>query len=139
MMRTPNAYAIACAKPTHDRYNTAGAFQMERQARHSQTSHRCARRRAAASMGTRHQGIELLGQCRIRESEAMQEPKPESLVPCGRQLSKAKVIFAGLTGAVPGLFPVPTQSRAKDEMKKGGTAAAPARLLSRCFSNVAAL
>ena len=28
--------------------------------------------------------------------------------------------FAGLTGAVPGLFPVPTQKRSRDEMKKGG-------------------
>ncbi len=27
--------------------------------------------------------------------------------------------FAGLTGAVPGLIPVPTQKRAKDEMKTG--------------------
>ena len=27
--------------------------------------------------------------------------------------------FAGLTGAVPGLFPVPTQKRSKDELKKG--------------------
>src|SRR3982074_1331814 len=32
--------------------------------------------------------------------------------------------FAGLTGAVPGLFPVPTQARPQDEMKKGGPAAA---------------
>ena len=29
--------------------------------------------------------------------------------------------FAGLTGAVPGLFPVPTQKRSKDELKKGTT------------------
>src|ERR1041385_4196827 len=31
--------------------------------------------------------------------------------------------FAGITGGVPGLFPIPTQSKPKDELKKGATAA----------------
>jgi uncharacterized protein YqhQ len=44
--------------------------------------------------------------------------------------------FAGLTGAMPGLFPVPTQKRAKDEMKKGGTAAAAGSIVFALFFNV---
>ena len=44
--------------------------------------------------------------------------------------------FAGLTGAVPGLFPVPTQKRAKDEMKKGGTAAAAGSIIFALIFNV---
>jgi uncharacterized protein YqhQ len=44
--------------------------------------------------------------------------------------------FAGITGAVPGLFPVPTQSRPKDEMKKGGTAAAAGSIVFALFFNV---
>src|SRR5205814_9581461 len=44
--------------------------------------------------------------------------------------------FAGLTGAVPGLFPVPTQKRAKDEMKKGGTAAAAGSIIIAMILNV---
>jgi len=44
--------------------------------------------------------------------------------------------FAGLTGAVPGLFPVPTQKRAKDEMKKGGTAAAAGSIIFAMIFNV---
>src|SRR6266496_689132 len=44
--------------------------------------------------------------------------------------------FAGLTGAVPGLFPVPTQKRAKDEMKKGGTPAAAGSIIFAVIFNV---
>jgi uncharacterized protein YqhQ len=44
--------------------------------------------------------------------------------------------FAGLTGAVPGLFPIPTQKRAKDEMKEGGTAAAATSIILALAFNV---
>jgi uncharacterized protein YqhQ len=44
--------------------------------------------------------------------------------------------FAGLTGAVPGLFPVPTQKRAKDEMKKGGTAGAASSIVVAMLFNL---
>jgi uncharacterized protein YqhQ len=37
--------------------------------------------------------------------------------------------FAGLTGAVPGLFPVPTKRRSRDELKKGTTAAAAGSII----------
>ena len=44
--------------------------------------------------------------------------------------------FAGLTGAVPGLFPVPTQKRSKDELKKGTTAAAASSIVFALIFNV---
>jgi uncharacterized protein YqhQ len=44
--------------------------------------------------------------------------------------------FAGITGAVPGLFPVPTQKRSKDEMKKGGTTAAVGSIIFALIFNV---
>ena len=44
--------------------------------------------------------------------------------------------FAGITGAMPGLFPVPTQKRSKDEMKKGGTAAAAGSIVFALVFNV---
>ncbi|PYS80025.1 MAG: hypothetical protein DMF70_11950 [Acidobacteria bacterium] len=37
--------------------------------------------------------------------------------------------FAGLTGAMPGLFPLPTKKRSKDELKKGATAAAASSIV----------
>jgi uncharacterized protein YqhQ len=44
--------------------------------------------------------------------------------------------FAGVTGAVPGLFPIPTQKRAKDEMKKGGTSAAAGSIIFAIIFNI---
>jgi uncharacterized protein YqhQ len=44
--------------------------------------------------------------------------------------------FAGITGALPGLFPVPTQKRSKDEMKKGGTTAAAGSIVFALIFNV---
>jgi uncharacterized protein YqhQ len=44
--------------------------------------------------------------------------------------------FAGLTGAVPGLFPVPTQKRSKDELKRGATTAAAGSIVFALFFNV---
>jgi len=44
--------------------------------------------------------------------------------------------FAGLTGAVPGLFPVPTEKRSRDEMKKGGTAAAAGSIVFAIVFNI---
>ncbi len=44
--------------------------------------------------------------------------------------------FAGVTGAVPGLFPIPTQKRAKDEMKKGGTGAAAGSIVFAIIFNI---
>jgi uncharacterized protein YqhQ len=44
--------------------------------------------------------------------------------------------FAGLTGAVPGLFPLPTKKRSKDELKRGGTAAAASSIVFALIFNV---
>src|SRR5205085_1065691 len=44
--------------------------------------------------------------------------------------------FAGITGGVPGLFPIPKQKRSKDELKKGGTAAAVYSIVFAIIFNV---
>jgi len=44
--------------------------------------------------------------------------------------------FAGVTGAVPGLFPIPTTKRPKDELKKGGTTAAAGSIIFAIIFNV---
>ena len=44
--------------------------------------------------------------------------------------------FAGITGGLPGLIPVPTQKRAKDEMKKGTTAAAAGSIVFAIIFNI---
>src|SRR4029079_2700065 len=44
--------------------------------------------------------------------------------------------FAGLTGAVPGVFPVPPQPRPRDELKKGATTAAVGSIIFALIFNV---
>src|SRR5262249_1486073 len=44
--------------------------------------------------------------------------------------------FAGLTGAVPGLFPVPSQKRSRDEPKKGTTTAAAGSIIFALIFNI---
>jgi uncharacterized protein YqhQ len=44
--------------------------------------------------------------------------------------------FAGVTGAMPGLFPVPTQRKSADELKKRGTAAAAGSIVFALIFNV---
>src|SRR5262249_48813930 len=44
--------------------------------------------------------------------------------------------FAGLTGGVPGLFPIPKKRRSKDELRKGSTAAAASSIVFAMIFNV---
>src|SRR4029078_717882 len=44
--------------------------------------------------------------------------------------------FAGITGGVPGLFPIPKAKRSKDELKKGNTAAAASSIVFALIFNV---
>jgi uncharacterized protein YqhQ len=44
--------------------------------------------------------------------------------------------FAGVTGAIPGLFPVPTQRKSTDELKKRGTAAAAGSIVFALIFNI---
>ncbi|HSQ24067.1 MAG TPA: DUF1385 domain-containing protein, partial [Pyrinomonadaceae bacterium] len=44
--------------------------------------------------------------------------------------------FAGITGGVPGLFPIPKKKRSKDELKKGSTAAAASSIVFALIFNV---
>jgi uncharacterized protein YqhQ len=44
--------------------------------------------------------------------------------------------FAGITGALPGLIPVPTEKKAKDEMKKGGGSAVAGSIIFAIFFNI---
>jgi uncharacterized protein YqhQ len=44
--------------------------------------------------------------------------------------------FAGITGGVPGLFPIPKRKRSKEELKKGTTAAAASSIVFAMIFNV---
>src|SRR5205085_8587905 len=69
-------------------------------------------------------------------ADAQSEEQEEVEVALTPAVIEGEGDFAGITGAVPGLIPVPTQKRSKDELKKGGTAAAASSIVFALLFNV---
>ena len=121
MMRTPNAYAIAVRKADGTIANVSAPL--------SKWSDKYpllklpVLRGSAVLLQSMGLGIKALNfSANVAFGEA--ETASEVQVALRPAVIEGEGDFAGLTGAVPGLFPVPTQTRARDEMKKGGTFAA---------------
>jgi uncharacterized protein YqhQ len=120
MMRTPNAYAIAVRRPDGSITHTG--------ARLPKWSDRLpflrlpVLRGAAVLVQSMALGIKALN---YSAAEAFAEEAEEKEVEVA--LTPAVVAgegdFAGITGATPGLIPVPTEKRPEDELKKGTAAA----------------
>lgn len=135
MMRTPNAYAIAVRKADGTIVNTAARLPKWSD-KHPFLKLPIVRGGAVLlqSMGL---GIKALNySANVAFGDAETEAETEAVVALRPAVIEGEGDFAGLTGAVPGLFPVPTQARAKDEMKKGGTAAAAGSIVFALFFNV---
>lgn len=135
MMRTPNAYAIAVRKADGSIVNTAAALPKWSD-KHPILKLPVLRGGAilVQSMGL---GIKALN---YSASEAFADAEEAEAAEVEVALRPAVIEgegdFAGITGAMPGLIPIPTQKRAKDEMKKGGTAAAAGSIAFALFFNV---
>ena len=135
MMRTPNAYAIAVRKADGTIVNTAAALPKWSD-KHPILKLPVLRGGAilVQSMGL---GIKALN---YSASEAFADAEEAEAAEVEVALRPAVIEgegdFAGITGAMPGLIPIPTEKRAKDEMKKGGTAAAAGSIAFALFFNV---
>jgi uncharacterized protein YqhQ len=135
MMRTPNAYAIAVRKADGSIVNTAAALPKWSD-KHPILKLPILRGGAilVQSMGL---GIKALN---FSANEAFADAEEAEAAEVAVALTPAVIEgegdFAGLTGAVPGLIPIPTQQRSRDEMKKGGTAAAAGSIAFALFFNV---
>src|SRR5215208_4853706 len=135
MMRTPNAYAIAVRKADGTIVNIA--------ARLAKWSDKFpllklpVLRGGAVLIQSMGLGIKALN---YSANEAFAEAEEAEVKEVKVALSPAVIEgegdFAGLTGAVPGLFPVPTQKRSRDELKKGTTAAAAGSIVFALIFNV---
>src|SRR5213080_3967358 len=123
LMRTPNAYAIAVRKADGSIVNTAAT--LPKWSDKAPILKLPILRGGAVLMQSMGLGIKALN---YSASEAFAEAQEAEAAQVEVALTPAVIEgegdFAGLTGAIPGLFPVPTQSQPKDEMKKGGTFAA---------------
>jgi uncharacterized protein YqhQ len=135
LMRTPNAYAIAVRKADGTIVNTSARLPKWSD-KHPLLKLPVLRGGAVLlqSMGL---GIKALNYSANEAfADAQAEETEEVRVALTPAVIEGEGDFAGLTGAVPGLFPVPTQKRSKDEMKQGGTAAAAGSIIFALFFNV---
>ncbi len=135
MMRTPNAYAIAVRKADGTIVNTAAA--LPKWSDKAPILKLPILRGGAVLIQSMGLGIKALN---YSASEAFSEVEEAQAAEVEVALTPAVVEgegdFAGLTGGVPGLFPLPTKKRSKDELKKGGTAAAASSIAFALIFNV---
>ena len=133
MMRTPNAYAIAVRKADGTIVNTAA--RLPKWSDKYPLLKLPVLRGGAVLVQSMGLGIKALNYS-ANEAFAEAEQAEEVAVALSPAVIEGEGDFAGLTGAVPGLFPVPTQKRSKDELKKGTTAAAASSIVFALIFNV---
>jgi len=133
MMRTPNAYAIAVRKADGTIVNTAA--RLPKWSDKYPFLKLPVLRGGAVLVQSMGLGIKALNYS-ANEAFAEAEQVEEVKVALSPAVIEGEGDFAGITGAVPGLFPVPTQKRSRDELKKGATGAAVGSIIFALIFNV---
>ena len=135
MMRTPNAYAVAVRKADGTIVNIAA--RLPKWGDKYPLLKLPVLRGSAVLVQSMGLGIKALNYSANEAfGDAQAAEEKEVRVALTPAMIEGEGDFAGLTGAVPGLFPVPTQERAQDEMKKGGTAAAAGSIIVAMIFNI---
>lgn len=135
MMRTPNAYAIAVRKADGSIVNISATLPKWSD-KYSLLKLPVLRGGAVLiqSMGL---GIKALN---FSANEAFGDTEKAEVKNVRVALTPAVIEgegdFAGITGALPGLIPVPIEKRSRDEMKKGGTPAVASSIIFAIFFNI---
>lgn len=135
MMRTPNAYAIAVRKADGTIVNTAAVLP-KWSVKYPILKLPILRGGAVLvqSMGL---GIKALNYSANEAFAEVEEAKSAEVeIALTPAVVEGEGDFAGLTGGIPGLFPLPTKKRSRDELKKGGTAAAAGSIVFALIFNV---
>jgi uncharacterized protein YqhQ len=135
MMRTPNAYAIAVRKADGTIVNTAAP--LPKWSDKYPLLKLPVLRGGAVLVQSMGLGIKALNYSANEAFVELEEARTENVkVALSPAVIEGEGDFAGLTGAVPGLIPVPTQKRSRDELKKGTTAAAAGSIIFALIFNV---
>lgn len=135
MMRTPNAYAVAVRKA--DGTITNISARLPKWSDKYPILKLPVLRGGAVLIQSMGLGIKALNYSASEAfTEAEESETKEVKVALTPAIIEGEGDFAGITGAMPGLFPVPTQKRSKDEMKQGGTAAAAGSIVFAIIFNV---
>jgi uncharacterized protein YqhQ len=135
MMRTPNAYAVAVRKADGSIIHTAA--KLPKWSDKYPFLKLPVLRGGAVLVQSMGLGIKALN---FSASEAFADAEEAEAKEVEVALTPAVIEgegdFAGITGAMPGLIPIPTEKRSKDEMKRGGTAAAASSIVFALVFNV---
>src|SRR5947207_8831538 len=134
MMRTPNAYAIAVRKADGTIVNTAATVP-KWSAKYPIFKLPILRGGAVLvqSMGLGIKALNYSANEAFAEAEQEQTAEVKVLTPA---VIEGEGDFAGITGGLPGVFPIPKKKRSKDELKKGSTAAAASSIVFAMIFNV---
>jgi uncharacterized protein YqhQ len=134
MMRTPNAYAVAVRKPDGTIVHTGAALPKW------SDSYRVLKlpvlRGAAVLVQSMALGIKALNYSAGEVFQAVEEEATRTQVVLTPAVVEGEGDFAGITGGVPGLIPLPTKRRAADEMKGGANASAVGSIIFALIFNV---
>jgi uncharacterized protein YqhQ len=134
LMRTPNAYAVAVRKPDGTIVHTGAALPKW------SDSYKFLKlpvlRGAAVLVQSMALGIKALNYSAGEVFQAAEEESEEVGVVLTPAVVEGEGDFAGITGGVPGLLPIPTKRRAADEMKRGANASAVGSILFALLFNV---
>ena len=135
MMRTPNAYAIAVRKADGTIVNTAA--RLPKWSDKYPLLKLPVLRGGAVLVQSMGLGIKALNYSANEAFAEVEEAEAKQVkVALSPAVIEGEGDFAGLTGAVPGLIPVPTRERPRDELKKGTTAAAAGSIIFALIFNV---
>ncbi|HKP71487.1 MAG TPA: DUF1385 domain-containing protein [Pyrinomonadaceae bacterium] len=133
MMRTPNAYAVAVRRADGEIVFTGAA--LPKWSDKVPFLRLPVLRGAAVLVQSMALGIKALNYS-ASEAFADAEEVKEVKVALTPAVVEGEGDFAGITGGVPGLIPVPTQKRAADEMKRGANASVLGSIVFALFFNV---
>ncbi len=135
MMRTPNAYAVAVRKADGTIVNISA--RLPKWSEKYPLLNLPVLRGSAVLIQSMGLGIKALNYSANEAfGDAQEAEAKEVQVALTPAVIEGEGDFAGITGAMPGLFPIPTEKRAKDEMKKGGTAAAAGSIIFAIIFNI---
>jgi uncharacterized protein YqhQ len=121
MMRTPSAYAVAVRRP--DGTITHTGARLPKWSDKYPALKLPVLRGAAVLVQSMALGIKALNYSAAEAFEAEEQEAKETQVALTPAVVEGEGDFAGITGGVPGLFPVPTRKRPEDELKRGSAAA----------------
>ena len=137
MMRTPSAYAIAVRKADGTIVNTAAVLPKWSD-KYPILKLPVLRGGAVLvqSMGLGIKALNYSANQAFADAEEAEATEVEVATALRPAVIEGEGDFAGITGGLPGIIPMPTQKRAKDEMKKGTTAAAAGSIVFAIIFNI---